>query len=76
MAQTKRIHAHEYAKKLYGDNKNYTHVAKEAFRAGEDNAMFMINNQNEPAFKELKELRQYKKDMEETISNGNLADLI
>lgn len=76
MVQTKRINAHEYAKKLYGDNRNFVHIAKEAFRQGEDNAIFMMRQENNPLLKELDELREYKKSMEETISSGNLADLI
>jgi len=68
MIQTKRIHARDYAKKLYGDNKNYVHVATEAFRAGEDNAVYVMRKDSD-ILKELEVLRKYKKDNEEMLND-------
>jgi len=76
MGQTKRIHAKDYAKNLYGEHKQYVHIATEAFRAGEDNAVFVMRKESE-LYKELEELRQYKKENEEMINDPNrLADMI
>ena len=76
MGQTKRIHAKEYAKKLYGEHKQYVHIATEAFRAGENNAVFTMRKESD-LYRELEDLRQYKKENEEMLNNpSRLADMI
>jgi hypothetical protein len=76
MEQTKRINAKEYAEKLYPGQKSWIHIAIEAFKAGENNAIFMLR-QEDKLIKELTELRIYKKDMERILYDPEaLADLI
>jgi len=67
--QTERIHANGYAKKLFEGHKQYMHIATEAFRAGETNAIFVIRSEQPELYKELEELRLYKKETEEMLND-------
>ena len=76
MEQSKRIHAKEYAENLYPGQKQYIHIAKKAFLAGENNAVFMLRQESN-LIKELNELREYKKEMESILhSPEGLSGLI
>lgn len=73
LKQSKRYSAKSFAEETFPGQKTWQDIAKVAFKAGEDNAVWMIRDyEGNGMLKELTELRQYKKDMEETLADPEL----
>lgn len=66
----------KYAEKLYPGQKNWIHIAQNAYNEGYKDGLLKQAQANEN-YRELDELRAYKKEMEAMLYNPErLADLI